>query len=72
MVFVRVVPRRPTPRGPVEGAGSMSGSADAHAAAAADPAQIGRISISDGTGIGFGHRFTHATASSMEGSSQNQ
>jgi hypothetical protein len=34
--------------------------------------QIGRISISDGTGIGLGQRLTQATASSMEGSSQSQ
>jgi len=30
---------------------------------------IARISISDGAGIGLGARLTHATASSMEGSS---
>src|SRR6476659_6485049 len=33
---------------------------------------IGRISISDGTGIAFGQRLTQATASSMDGSSQIQ
>ena len=33
---------------------------------------IDLISISDGTGIGFGQRLTHATASSMDGSSQSQ
>jgi len=33
---------------------------------------MGRISISDATGIGFGQRLTHATASSMEGNSQSQ
>ena len=33
---------------------------------------IGLISISDVAGIGFGQRLTHATASSMEGSSQSQ
>ena len=34
--------------------------------------QIGRISISEASGIGFGQRFTHATASSIDGSSHNQ
>ena len=34
--------------------------------------QMGLISISDGTGIGFGQRLTHSTASSIDGSSQNQ
>jgi predicted phage terminase large subunit-like protein len=34
--------------------------------------QNGRISMSDGTDIGFGQRFTHATASSMLGNSQIQ
>jgi hypothetical protein len=33
---------------------------------------MGRISISEGTGIGFGQRLTQATASAMEGSSQIQ
>ena len=33
---------------------------------------IARISISDGTGIGFGQRLTQATASAIEGSSQIQ
>ncbi len=33
---------------------------------------IGLISISDGMGIGFGQRLTHATASSRDGSSQSQ
>ena len=33
---------------------------------------MGLISISDGTGIGFGQRLTHATASSMDGNSQSQ
>ena len=33
---------------------------------------MGRISISDGAGIGLGQRFTHSTASSMFGNSQSQ
>ena len=33
---------------------------------------IGRISISEGAGIGFGHFLTQATASSMLGNSQIQ
>ena len=33
---------------------------------------MGLISISDGTGIGFGQRLTHATASSTDGNSQSQ
>jgi hypothetical protein len=35
-------------------------------------AYIGLISISDGMGIGFGQRLTHATASSMDGNSYSQ
>lgn len=34
--------------------------------------QIGLISMSDGVDIGFGHRLTQATASSIDGNSQSQ
>ena len=33
---------------------------------------VGLTSLSDGTGIGFVQRLTHATASSTDGSSQSQ